>query len=184
MNHQADIIDQKKQLRKAIKGKLAIMSDQERYEKSMRILEKLEQQAFFAEQTMIMAYWSFQYEVDTHPFVQKWYKSKRIFLPCIKNDTLEVVEYTGIECMQNLGSHGIMEPAGDPIKHIDEIGLIIVPGLAFDLEGRRLGRGKAYYDRFLNSTKAIRAAVCFRSQIVDRVPSEPHDLKMNHVIFD
>lgn len=184
MSFSIAIIEQKKKMRKEIKAKLAIMSENQRIESSAQIMEKLEQQTYFKEQEMIMAYWSFMQEVETHIFVQKWYRKKRIFLPRIKDGTLEAIEYTGLECMQSLDSLGIMEPKGDPFMEIDQIGLIIVPGLAFDLEGRRLGRGKAYYDRFLNSTKAIRAAVCFRSQIVDRVPSEAHDLIMDHVIFD
>ena len=60
--------------------------------------------------------------------------------------------------------------------------MILVPGLAFDLRGGRLGRGRGYYDRFLAGATGLRVGVCFEDQIVADVPLEPHDLRMDFVV--
>ena len=81
------------------------------------------------------------------------------------------------------GSSAISGPTGDVFEQIDSIDLIIVPGIAFDKNMNRLGRGKAYYDKLLKDTNAFKAGVCFDFQIIQRVPAESHDVKMDDVIF-
>jgi 5-formyltetrahydrofolate cyclo-ligase len=77
-----------------------------------------------------------------------------------------------------------MEPIGEvfPESRYDEITLALIPGMAFDAEGHRLGRGKGYYDRLLpRLSRAYKMGVCFPFQMVDAVPSEPHDQKVDEV---
>jgi 5-formyltetrahydrofolate cyclo-ligase len=57
-----------------------------------------------------------------------------------------------------------------------------VPGLAFDRRGGRLGRGKGYYDRFLLETSGLRVGICFEDQVVEKIPGEAHDLRMDFLI--
>jgi 5-formyltetrahydrofolate cyclo-ligase len=75
-----------------------------------------------------------------------------------------------------------------PDRQIDPalIDLIIIPGLAFDLHGGRLGYGKGYYDRFLHKTRAIAAkvAVCFECQLFPEIPVLPHDVRMDMVVTE
>jgi 5-formyltetrahydrofolate cyclo-ligase len=73
-----------------------------------------------------------------------------------------------------------------PVVPIDQIDLAVVPGLAFDLEGRRLGRGKGYYDRFLAQPgcRALAVAVAFEFQVVPTLPSEKHDRDMTLVFTE
>ena len=85
-----------------------------------------------------------------------------------------------------VGPYGILEPKEEYVREIDKekIELVIVPGLAFDQAGRRLGRGKGYYDRFLFSlpSKTPKIGLAFSFQIVEQVPCDPHDFPLTSVI--
>ena len=84
------------------------------------------------------------------------------------------------------GALGVLEPS--PEKRIritpESINLVIIPGVAFDLQGGRIGYGKGYYDRFLEQTKAFRLALAFDFQIIDKVPTEKHDVPMNGILSE
>jgi 5-formyltetrahydrofolate cyclo-ligase len=82
-----------------------------------------------------------------------------------------------------LGRFGIREPTGDCGRiSINRLDLILVPGLAFDLHGRRLGRGKGYYDQLLAVSRGRSCGVAFDEQIVREVPVEPHDALVNCIL--
>lgn len=83
------------------------------------------------------------------------------------------------------GAFGISEPTGLTFDKLDEIDLIIVPGMAFDKEGHRLGRGKGFYDRFLsqpNIMSTYKIGICLPHQLLEAIPTEAHDITMNEVI--
>jgi 5-formyltetrahydrofolate cyclo-ligase len=93
-------------------------------------------------------------------------------------------EYTGPEDLQ-VGEFGIAEPTRGRILRPEMIDLMVVPGVAFDRAGHRLGRGAGYYDRYLSSPHAAgvyKMGVCFPWQSVESVPTEPHDIAMDEVI--
>ena len=76
-----------------------------------------------------------------------------------------------------------MEPVGEPFTAFDQIDVALVPGMAFDAAGHRLGRGRGYYDRFLAAHPQLHTiGVCFPFQRVADVPSEAHDIMINEVI--
>ena len=83
------------------------------------------------------------------------------------------------------GAFDIPEPQGEPISPIG-LDLVIVPGLAFTTDGRRLGQGGGHYDRFLAELppSCATVGVCFAEQIVDELPQEPHDRTVGHVVTD
>lgn len=76
---------------------------------------------------------------------------------------------------------GILEPVGGTEVPLEEIQFVIVPGLAFDEDGNRLGQGGGHYDRFLPQTHALRVGYCFQTQMVHRLEPEPHDVKMDYI---
>jgi 5-formyltetrahydrofolate cyclo-ligase len=81
------------------------------------------------------------------------------------------------------GAFHIMEPAGEPFCDYERIDVVLVPGMAFDAAGRRLGRGRGYYDRFLAAHPHVyKIGVCFPFQRVAEVPAEPHDVVMDEVV--
>ena len=87
--------------------------------------------------------------------------------------------------MQDLqaGAFGILEPTGKLFTDYKKIDVAVVPGMAFDKEGRRLGRGKGYYDRFLRLLpNTYKIGICFSWQLVDHVPTDEHDILMDQVL--
>ncbi len=81
------------------------------------------------------------------------------------------------------GALHIMEPTGAPFTDYDAIDVVLVPGMAFDAAGHRLGRGRGYYDRFLQAhPQSYKIGVCFTFQRVAEVPTEPHDVVMDDIV--
>ena len=97
-----------------------------------------------------MLYYSLPDEVDTHTLVDSLLMShKTILLPRVTGEgTMELRRYTGPSDLA-IGAYNIMEPTGEVYDDYEEIDLAVIPGVAFDAEGNRMGRGKGYYDRFL-----------------------------------
>ena len=95
-----------------------------------------------------------------------------------------VRRYSGKADLQE-GAFGIMEPCGELFTDYEAIDVAIIPGMAFDRHGNRLGRGKGYYDRFLPllPTRVFKIGVCFPFQLLDDIPMEEHDIKMDVVFF-
>ena len=81
------------------------------------------------------------------------------------------------------GQFGVLEPdAGCPVVPLNQLDFAFVPGVAFDLVGRRLGRGKGFYDRLLAGVRGHKCAVAFDVQIVAEVPEEPHDVRVDSIL--
>jgi 5-formyltetrahydrofolate cyclo-ligase len=100
----------------------------------------------------------------------------------INEKDMELRRYTGPQDLQ-ASAYGIMEPTGERFTDHEAIDVAIVPGMAFDTEGHRLGRGKGYYDRFLSHVPYLyKIGLCFSWQIVDCVPCDEHDIVMDEII--
>ena len=135
----------------------------------------------------ILAYWPLPDEVDIRPLIDQWVaEGKTVVLPKVTGDeTMELRRYTSRADLQE-GAFHIMEPVGELFEDYDQIDVALVPGMAFDAAGHRLGRGKGYYDRFLAnsllSERALKLGICFPFQRVAEVPSEAHDVVMDEVV--
>ena len=116
-------------------------------------------------------------------------EGRRVAVPWCDGDELGLWR---IESLSELapGVWGIPEPPaarrGDPERRVppEAIGLVVVPGLAFDRRGRRLGHGKGYYDRLLARSPAVRAGLCFEAQVFPEVPAGPRDAAMDYVVTE
>lgn len=144
------------------------------------VFDRLEKTAAFLLADRIMMYHSLPDELYTHDFLKKWSGKKRFYLPRINGVDLEVLPYE--ESRLELGTFHIEEPTGNEITDPSEIELVVVPAVAYDRKGKRLGRGKGFYDRFLQHTKATKVGVGYEFQLVDELPAEPHDIPMDMVI--
>lgn len=176
------IIEQKKQLRKAIKEQKKTFSGKDKTDQSNYIFKKIENLPAFTKASNVLLYWSMNDEVSTHKFVQKWCKFKTILLPVVDGDTLKIKKFEGISSMIKGEQFGIFEPGGENYTDWDKIEIIIVPGVAFDKSNNRMGRGRGYYDKLLKNAKAMKIGVCFNFQYFDVIPVEEHDLPMDLVI--
>ena len=132
----------------------------------------------------IFCYYSLQDEVNTHTLVEELREAgKKILLPKVTGDgIMELRQYDGKESMC-IGAYGIMEPTGKLFTNYEEIDVALIPGVAFDKNGNRLGRGKGFYDRILPFLKnAHKIGVCFPFQYIASVPAEKHDIPVDQVI--
>lgn len=131
----------------------------------------------------ILLYSPLNDEVDVFSIVNDAYRNgKTVLLPKVVGEDLELRIYKGVESLER-GAFGILEPVGDVFLDYNPIELAIVPGMAFDKAGHRLGRGKGYYDRLLPRLKnAYKIGVCFPFQYLDEIPCEEHDVVMDEVI--
>ena len=93
---------------------------------------------------------------------------------------LELREYRP-GCTMNEAEFCIREPEGEKL-HPGHVDLILVPGMAFDRQNHRLGRGKGYYDRLLEGMDAVKVGTCFEFQFFDSIPFDGHDIPMNRVM--
>ena len=170
----------KKELRSHIKVLKKQHSKEELHEQSRVILKKLEDNKSFIDAKIVMLYSSLPDEVQTHDFLEKWRNEKRIILPTVVGDDIIPVELKK-DTDFAIGDFNILEPQNE--EYTGDYDLIVVPGVAFDRKGNRIGRGKGYYDRFLcKHLDVTRIGICFDFQFVDEVPTEDNDIKMNEII--
>lgn len=170
----------KKELRSHIKTLKKQHSKENLIEQSKVILNKLENNEFFKKAKIVMLYSSLPDEVNTQDFLSKWRNEKRIILPTVVGDDIIPVELS-CDTSFAVGDFNILEPQNEPYN--GSYDLIVVPGVAFDRNGNRIGRGKGYYDRFLCKHLDVkRIGICFDFQLVDNVPTEDNDIKMDEII--
>lgn len=173
----------KQLLRQSVRTIKASYSREELEALSLSLLQQLEQHPMFVEAHTVLLYHSLPDEVCTHAFIDRWCTLKEIILPSVVGDDLELYHYTGPECLIR-GSYGILEPTGELFTDYERITLAVIPGMAFDCVGHRLGRGKGYYDRLLpRLIHAYKLGLCFPFQLIaDDIPHEPHDFLMDDVL--
>jgi len=177
----------KEKLRKQIKEKRGRQSKEENRKKSKEIKERLFNLKEYRIARTVLFYVSYDGEVFTHDIIKEALDDKRVVVPISDKEDCSL-NLSILENWNDLeeGSYGILEPRKDCIKEIsiDEIDLIIVPGVAFDLNGNRLGHGKGYYDRLLEKTNAISIGLAFEFQIVKNIPTEINDKPVDLIITE
>ena len=175
----------KTEVRRAMRERKRAVPMDEKLRRSDIIMQRLEQTPDFAAAQVVLLYWSMADEVQTHAFVERWYRRKTLLLPCVQGDDLVLRQYTGPQCMVSGEQFGIGEPTGDEWTDLQAVQLIAVPGVAFDPSGNRMGRGRGFYDRLLKSTpNALKIGLAYDFQMLDAIPTEPHDVRMDRVITD
>ncbi len=177
----------KEKLRKQIKEKRTEITKEENRKKSKKIKERLLGLKEYRDAKIVLFYVSYDGEVFTHDMIKEALDDKKVVVPISnkKNCSLSLSMLENWEDLEE-GSYGILEPRKDCIKEIsiDEIDLIIVPGVAFDLNGNRLGHGKGYYDRLLEKTKAISIGLAFEFQIVKDIPTDGNDVPVDIIVTE
>lgn len=176
----------KKLLREKIRQEKRRLSQQELGEMSLAIVERVWADERVGTARTIMLYSPLADEVDVSPLLRRLYsEGRRVLLPKVVSDTeMTLHEYHGMESLRK-GSFGIMEPVTPAIDSMEmpQIDVAIIPGMAFDGNGNRLGRGKGYYDRFLSrACVKYKIGVCFPFQKVESVPCEANDIRMDKVV--
>lgn len=132
----------------------------------------------------VCVYISLLEEVDTGRLIDALLKSgKSVIVPKVAGDTLMLLP---IESRSDLrpGAFGILEPVTSFFIHVAEIDVFLVPGVAFDLSGNRLGRGKGYYDKMLAKVHAPIIGLAYACQVVAQVPTTSYDVSVTDIITE
>ena len=176
----------KKELRRYIREQKRHFTSQQLGEMSLCIMSSLLSHSQIQKADYVLMYHSLPDEVNTHSALdQLLAMGKKVFLPKVVSDTeMTIHEYTGADSLQPSEPYGILEPTTPELSIINcQLSIAIVPGMAFDRQGHRLGRGKGYYDRFLSQIPNIyKIGVCFPFQMLESIPSESTDVVMDEVI--
>ncbi len=177
------ISEEKREIRKRVAEAKKGYNPSVAIESSRSIFEAVEQLPEFQASRTILAYWSLPDEVNTHSFIRKWYKNKTILLPLVAGNDLELRLFTGMDCLVPQSPLGIPEPVNSVPFSIEAVDMVVVPGVAFDTNMNRMGRGKGYYDKLLAGRDIFKVGVCFSFQMIERLPTEEFDVKMDRVFY-
>ena len=187
MNDGGSLEEEKSRLRKGLREKLEKLKPEERRKRSQEILARLFDHPRFLEARSLLTYIARDSEVETRPILDEARKKgKRVYIPRVDavKRQIEIIEAADLALLKP-GAHGILEPPFDKgrVGRPGDLDLVIVPGLGFDREGGRLGRGEGYFDRFLKEARqAYKIGLAFACQILDRIPRVPHDILMDEIL--
>ncbi|HEB12880.1 MAG TPA: 5-formyltetrahydrofolate cyclo-ligase [Actinobacteria bacterium] len=176
----------KESLRRLFREKRSSLGAQTRAEASAQIVDHIVALEAFQESMGIGAFWPLAEEVNTRALIAKCFEmGKRVYLPRVNSQEtrLEFCPFTGDVTSLRSGPFQIQEPA-TPESPAGSIDLIIVPGLAFDMRGHRLGYGAGYYDKYLEDKRALLTGIAFDIQTIDILPVGDHDVAVDIVVTE
>lgn len=177
--------EDKKKVRKKIKTNLEQLTDEKREEYTKQISTQLFSLNEWKRAKVIGITISIPPEVPTlHIIEQAWREGKEVAIPKCnpENKTMQFKKITSFEQLESVYS-GLLEPVENTLKVMPEdINLLVVPGLAFTIDGYRLGFGGGYYDRFLSGYKGSTVSLAFECQLIDELPTELHDIPVHQVV--
>ena len=176
-------------LRHDLKQKLIQISRDKRIEKSKKICDFILKSDTFHDAAVVMVFLSLPHEVDTTPLIlHAWQQGKTVAVPKISWEQRHMipVEIHSLDTGLKEDRMGVRNPTGGIPVEFEEIDIVITPGLGFDRQGNRLGRGGAYYDNFFGHerVKAARWGIGFDEQICDQVPHDQTDIPVQAVVTE
>lgn len=170
---------EKTRIREEVKRLKFLLTSDEKHAQAELVFRKIEQTPEFLKANTVLMYWSMPDELPTHEFIKKWSPEKTILLPVVKGDHMIVSRFTSEDELQK-GKWSTLEPNAGHHSQIAD--LVIVPGVAFDINKQRLGRGGGYYDRYLKHKNIPKWGIGFNFQLYNSVPSASFDIHMDKVI--
>lgn len=173
----------KRNIRKAVRAEIKKLSAEDKATLSSQIFNKIATIKEIENASVIALFTSLPDEPQTDDFIkQLLLQNQHIVVPRIEGEDMNFYDISkGVA----VGAYNIMEPIATTPIEPREIDAMIVPGVAFTREGARLGRGKGFYDKYLSRSgfRAYTIGVCYPCQIVESLPTEPHDKIIDRVIF-
>ncbi len=182
----SELIERKSALRRLVRDKLRAMTDSQRTESSARARALLELQEVWIQAKSVLFFAPLQEELDVWALAEKGLLAgKTVGLPRFEQgrNSYAACEIRNLSSDLRPGRFGIRE-AGERCAELslNRLDLILVPGVAFDPQGRRLGRGKGFYDQLLAAVHGTTCGVAFDEQIEREVPVEPHDILLDCIL--
>ena len=179
----------KKEIRTTILKKRNGMLFSEVLEKSERIKEQIFHADEFKDAKTVLFYVSYDNEVNTHEMIKKCLEIKKQVVVLKTDANHRTMLCSSLTNWDDLvaGAYNILEPRQECLKEVspESIDLIVIPGIAFDCQGNRIGHGMGYYDRLLKKkSNAHCLGLAFEFQIVEKIPPEKHDVKVKKIVTE
>ena len=175
--------EEKKRIRIEAKKRRSLV---DREKKDLRIAETVLHLKEYQETDQIYTYVSFRDEVDTSVIIEtSWRRGKHVFCPVVSGNEMEFFQVFSWDDFLP-GMMGILEPRRQKSTDIKREGFMVMPGLAFDWECRRIGYGGGYYDRYLQKYKEkfVTAALAYSEQMWEQLPTEELDIRPDMIITE
>ncbi len=179
----------KTELRKELRRRQAEIVPAELQRRSAAACQLLTEQPVYKRAESVMIFLSTAHEVDTSQLaLQAWADLKTVLAPRVSWEQRRMlpIEIRSLATDVELGPLGIREPVeGRPVP-VTDLDLVVVPGLGFDQQGNRLGRGRGFYDRFLSlpDFHGVSCALALESQVVEAIPVAPLDVRVDMLVTD
>lgn len=174
----------KRAFRREILARRDALAPSDRAASSARICDRLLELPEVQGATTAMVFWSFGSEVDTGPILERLQeRGVQVALPRIEGDDIVPVRFRRGDRLTET-AFGAREPTAGQVLAAPDVDVVVVPGVAFDRQGHRLGYGRGFYDRFLRSAAAFRVAIGFGLQLVDDVPHGRGDVPMDAIVTE
>ena len=174
----------KQALRKMIREKKRAMTEAQIQEASARLAQQLYQSPLYRQATTIYGYLPYNQEVRTIPMLERALaEGKRVAVPKVYGDEMRFLYIDDLSRVEK-GYAGIPEPIDDGPVAEDPTALVLMPGLAFDRAGHRIGYGGGFYDKFLSAEPDHPTlALCYGFQMLDELPAEEFDIPVDCVLW-
>jgi len=177
----------KKEIRAKLLKRRNELTTYEVLKKSNEIIANLKKLNEFKNAEKIACYISFNNEVYTHGLIKEYLNKKEVLVPFIDREKKEI-RLAHIKSWKELeqGAYGILEPKKEAlrIKDYSHIDVILVPGIAFDLRGYRIGYGKGYFDRLLAKVNGYKVGLAYDFQVLEKIPADKHDIRMDAIVTE
>jgi len=181
-----DPVLEKRELRRRLHAALAALPERERRDGSAQACERLRSQPIWKNARAVLFYAALPTEIDLSDLLQEALREGKVVgLPRFSK---EIAAYEAVQ-IRNFtddcapGKYGIKEPLTQcPHLPLNQLDLVLAPGVGFNATGRRLGRGRGYYDRLLAQIRGVKCGVAFDQQIAGQIPREHHDVHMNCIL--
>lgn len=176
----------KNEIRKINKELRNNISKDDIKDKSKKACEIFLNSSLYKNSDTVMIYFPLGNETDTSFIIEKIIKDKKTgVLPFTDIKTNEIIPIKFDEAtIFKKGAFGILEPVKKTEVLKKNINVAVIPGIAFDKTGQRVGFGKGYYDRFLKDTEIIKVGFCYDFQVTDKIIADPFDIKMDYLITE
>jgi 5-formyltetrahydrofolate cyclo-ligase len=176
----------KSEIRSQIKTTLNTLSELEKKEKSTQIMGHLNTIEHLNRASRIAIFIPLKSEPALMPWILEMHAQKKSLLAPWLNPHTHTYQLVSTDLTHlHLNTDNIQQPSPTLIQtDLNSVEVMLVPGMAFDRHGNRLGRGKGHYDTLLAQTSAIKIGICYSEQVRSQIPIEPHDIKMDMVVTD
>lgn len=175
----------KNQLKESMLEKRNSLPKGEILEKSAQIQKNLFNLQQYKKSKAVMFFVSINSEAYTHEMIRESLKDKAVVVPKVMHHEIEASLIIDFDNLVPSGKFGILEPIETMNIAYKNIDVVLVPGIAFDIEGHRVGYGFGYYDKFLAKVpKAVKIGLAFDFQIVDKIPREQHDVPVDIIVTE